>query len=197
MNIAALGIRLFCSCIDAFKIFPTPRFLFSRYPDYLLPHYTFLLGNSKNRRAKQNFSLFVLFFKRMFFKRIFIFIDIKISSVLVQFFGLTAICQQTAKTYVCIRKANEVKTYNSVVSERKCTRSVSKNLHRIEILSPFVCIRQIENLDFSSSWFCPLSPDFTLPNSCVIRYYLKLHRICRQRFRVTLKRTGNTKYVPK
>lgn len=58
----------------------------------------------------------------MFFKRIFIFIDIKISSVLVQFFGLTAICQRTAKTYICIRKGNEIKTYNSVVSESRIKR---------------------------------------------------------------------------
>lgn len=152
----------------------------------------------------------------MFFKRICIFIDIKISSVLVQFFSLTAICQQTAKTNVRIRKGNEVKTYKSVVSERNCTRvelrkgdrlfSHWRKIHgdrsrKMCIESRFCRLSYV--FDKLKIWifllvgFALYPPTFTLPNSCVIRYYLKLHRICRERFRVTLKSTGNTKYVPK
>lgn len=54
---------------------------------------------------------------------------------------------------------------------------------------------KIENPDFSLGCFSP--HDFTLADSSVICRCLKLHRICRKRFRVTLKRTRNMKYVPK
>lgn len=60
---------------------------------------------------------------------------------------------------------------------------------------PYHILGEIENPDFSLGCFSP--HDFTLADSSVICRCLKLHRICRKRFRVTLKRTRNMKYVPK